>query len=560
MATLSPLELRAFDDHLVELPPHARLPRLDLGIDWESRGEIFRSSLAGVLTGPPTPKDWELKRVRFPKIDWVDGKMPGRAFLAASLWHVAIVWLLILPIWGWLPEVKPNLAPVQIELTAIYDPPDLPKILLPAKTPKAAKKPDDAPKQPVEQSAENFHPRQTIISIPVRVTHPRQTLIRPDAPPAPPKIVTPLPNIVEWSGAKLQRPYLELAPTASAPKLKHRALADAKAPELPNADKNPGPIDIAQSAVNIAKPKLALNAMSTSTARRHETHADAGAAPEVGSSAEQGGNSLRSLIALSATPAPPAPQVSVPEGNLAARISISPEGGKPGSAVGAAHGATVSGEGGAGSAGAAGVAGGAGGSSGGNLPAAISVSSPTPRPGNGGLGASRPLNLNLKPAMSYEPSSDVHRGPTDVSRLDPSLPPEKILSGKEIYTLHVNLPNLTSASGSWIMDFAELDETYGPKIHKDLVACPEPIAKADPKYPPEMIKAHVRGQIVLYAIIRKDGSVDSIQVVRGLDPQLDRNAIDALARWRFRPGTHSGVPTDFEGVVYVPFNYVNPRE
>ena len=73
------------------------------------------------------------------------------------------------------------------------------------------------PSRPVQQSAENFHPRQTIISIPVRVTHPRQTLIRPDAPPAPPKIVTPLPNIVEWSGATLQRPHLHSRPPLRRP-------------------------------------------------------------------------------------------------------------------------------------------------------------------------------------------------------------------------------------------------------------------------------------------------------------------------------------------------------
>ena len=136
-----------------------------------------------------------------------------------------------------------------------------------------------------------------------------------------------------------------------------------------------------------------------------------------------------------------------------------------------------------------------------------------------------------------------------MSKFDPSLPPEKILSGKEVYTLHVNLPNLTSASGSWIMDFAELDEDDAtPYRHKELVACPVPVAKADPKYPPELIKAHVKGEVVLYAIVRKDGSVDSIQIVRGLDPQLDHNAIEALEQWKFRPGTHAGVPTDFEGV------------
>jgi len=37
---------------------------------------------------------------------------------------------------------------------------------------------------------------------------------------------------------------------------------------------------------------------------------------------------------------------------------------------------------------------------------------------------------------------------------------------------------------------------------------------------------------VLYAIIRKDGSVDSIQVVRGLHPQMTTTH-RALARWKF---------------------------
>lgn len=110
------------------------------------------------------------------------------------------------------------------------------------------------------------------------------------------------------------------------------------------------------------------------------------------------------------------------------------------------------------------------------------------------------------------------------------------------------------------MNFAKLDEEYGPPYrHKALVACPEPLTKADPKYPPELIKGHVKGEVVLYAIVRKDGSVDSIQIVRGLEPQLDRNAIEALAQWKFRPGTSAGVPEDFEGVIYVPFNYENPR-
>ena len=123
------------------------------------------------------------------------------------------------------------------------------------------------------------------------------------------------------------------------------------------------------------------------------------------------------------------------------------------------------------------------------------------------------------------------------SKLD--LPPEKVLGAKQVYTLHVNMPNLTSASGSWVLNFAELNEmdpgAYSKLAESDL-AGPVPLRKVDPKYPPELRSAHVDGEVVLYAIIRKDGTVDSIHLVHGVDPDLDANAIEALAQWKFQPG------------------------
>jgi protein TonB len=68
----------------------------------------------------------------------------------------------------------------------------------------------------------------------------------------------------------------------------------------------------------------------------------------------------------------------------------------------------------------------------------------------------------------------------------------------------------------------------------------------------------VDGEVILYAIIRSNGSVDSIQLVRGIDPRLDKNAVEALAQWQFRPATRGGVPTDIEAVVYIPFNFRRP--
>ena len=68
---------------------------------------------------------------------------------------------------------------------------------------------------------------------------------------------------------------------------------------------------------------------------------------------------------------------------------------------------------------------------------------------------------------------------------------------------------------------------------------PVPIHKVDPKYPQNMINANVQGEVLLYAIIRTDGSVDSVQLVRGIEPELDHNAMLALAQWKFQPATRN---------------------
>lgn len=553
-------------DALIELPPHSRLPRLDLGVEWEPWDEGFRTSVRDFFTGPRAPKDSELANDPVLRVDWIRGRLPGRVFLASCLWHAAAIWILILPIWGFLPAAKPTLAPVQIELTWYAAPQDLPPISL--QSPAAKPKPlpserADASKPPVETGADTYHPRQTILSIPVRVTHPRQTLIQPDAPTAPPKFAPPLPNIVQWAANGPAKPRLPVLETASAPRIQRRAVRDAAAPEVENAEKNPVALDVVSTPV--AKPQLRIpvSAASGPAAIPRARRADA-AAPEIGAAAAEGDAGLHRLIALSATPAPPAPEVSVPQGNLAARISISPEGPKPGAPAALENRDAEAGVGARGNAASAtgAIDAGAGSGNAGALPAAVSVSGGSARAGRGGIApsGSHAGRLILKPMASYEPPS-ASRGPANVAGFDPSLPPEKLLSGKEVYTLHVNLPNLTSASGSWILNFAQLDEDTRPPFKpRGQLAGPVPVEKADPKYPPEMIKAHVQGEVVLYAIIRKDGSVDSIQIVRGLDPELDRNAIEALAQWKFRPGTRAGAPVDLEAVVHVPFLYRNPRE
>jgi protein TonB len=65
-----------------------------------------------------------------------------------------------------------------------------------------------------------------------------------------------------------------------------------------------------------------------------------------------------------------------------------------------------------------------------------------------------------------------------------------------------------------------------------------------PAYTSDAMRAKVQGTVLLQCVVRPDGTVGDVQVVRSLDPTfgLDQQAVAAARRWRFFPGTRLGEP------------------
>jgi TonB family protein len=76
------------------------------------------------------------------------------------------------------------------------------------------------------------------------------------------------------------------------------------------------------------------------------------------------------------------------------------------------------------------------------------------------------------------------------------------------------------------------------------VLSPEIIHEEKPQYTSEAMRAKVQGIVEVEAIVNSDGSVGHVQIVRSLDDRfgLDQKAVEAVKRWRFRPGTRLGKP------------------
>jgi len=94
----------------------------------------------------------------------------------------------------------------------------------------------------------------------------------------------------------------------------------------------------------------------------------------------------------------------------------------------------------------------------------------------------------------------------------------------------------------------------GPYVVGNGVTDPIALFQPKPAYTEEARKARTEGVLVLQAVIRKDGSVDSFTVVKGLGYGLDESAINTIAtKWKFKPGTLKGVAVDVWSTIEVTF-------
>ena len=65
-------------------------------------------------------------------------------------------------------------------------------------------------------------------------------------------------------------------------------------------------------------------------------------------------------------------------------------------------------------------------------------------------------------------------------------------------------------------------------------------SRVEPQYTPKAARAKASGTLVLQAVVKTDGTIDILRVVRGLPYGLTDSAIDAIQQWRFQPGQQNG--------------------
>lgn len=85
------------------------------------------------------------------------------------------------------------------------------------------------------------------------------------------------------------------------------------------------------------------------------------------------------------------------------------------------------------------------------------------------------------------------------------------------------------------------------------VSRPQLLLKVEPEYSEEARKAKYQGTVVLAVVVDENGRARDIKVIRPLGLGLDEKAIEAVQKWKFRPGQLNGKPVPVSASIEVNF-------
>ncbi len=158
--------------------------------------------------------------------------------------------------------------------------------------------------------------------------------------------------------------------------------------------------------------------------------------------------------------------------------------------------------------------------------------------------------LELRGASKAEmPPPDEQKQPEAPPEPDkpPEAPPEpKLAEAPQQIALSADLEVATGIGGA-LAGFGDLRKmAVTETVREDLVDVsdlekrPEPVSQVAPTYPAELRKAKIEGTVMLTFILSEEGRVEDPRVENSSRPEFEKPALEAIRRWRFRPGMKDG--------------------
>jgi periplasmic protein TonB len=85
------------------------------------------------------------------------------------------------------------------------------------------------------------------------------------------------------------------------------------------------------------------------------------------------------------------------------------------------------------------------------------------------------------------------------------------------------------------------------------VTAPVLLYKVEPEYSEEARKARIQGTVIIYVEVDTTGRICNHRIMQSLGLGLDEKAVEAISKWKFRPGYKDGKPVTVAAIIEVNF-------
>jgi protein TonB len=161
-------------------------------------------------------------------------------------------------------------------------------------------------------------------------------------------------------------------------------------------------------------------------------------------------------------------------------------------------------------------------------------------------GVQKQLQLSKVDAAQIEaPPEESEPPPPPPPEEKEEPPPPQLTDAPQPLNLNVDL-DIAVGSGGALAGFGQFGGTEegGNLLDafdvSDLEKRPELLASVSPQYPPELRKAKVEGAVTIIFVLDETGRVEDPRVENSSRPEFEKPALDAVRKWKFKPGMKDG--------------------
>lgn len=160
------------------------------------------------------------------------------------------------------------------------------------------------------------------------------------------------------------------------------------------------------------------------------------------------------------------------------------------------------------------------------------------------------LELVKTSAIDLQPQQEEEVPPPQVEEEKPeqSAPEPQLAEVQQSVPISADL-EVAVGSGGALSGFGDIHALTAAQAIKDetfdvseLEQRPEAVSQTAPVYPPELRKARIEGLVTVVFVLNEEGRVEDPRVENSSRPEFEKPALEAIRKWRFRPGTREGQP------------------